>query len=369
MRRPADLPATLLALAEAQEGLLSSRQCDVHGVGRSRRAGWVRSGRWQVVTRGVIDTVPVAPRRRTADDVPRGALPPFVRTDPGAAARRSSRATAAVHRDRSAGDLLFDHLRRRAGWVALLAYGPGAVAVGQCALALLGVEGLPPVIRPEAAMPVASKRSHRPGARLRQFDDGMTTVGWGDARTGRRLIASPEWAIAQAVPELPLDNGLAVLDSVLRLELLTPAGAARAHDHARGRRGIALRHELWEHADPRAESWLESAGRWQCLEEGVPPDVLQLPVDGPGGRRAGVGDMAWDLGDRGWLVAELDGHEWHEGEERSERRDRDRDNAFAQVAGIRVLRFDARHVRERVVGRQVRSFLARAAPNRRLRTF
>lgn len=367
MRIPAELPATLLAIAEAQEGLLSSQQCERHGVGRSRRAGWLRSGRWQVVTRGVVDTIPVPPRRRTVADVPRHALPAFVRTDVGFAVHRSARATTAVQRERSPRDLLFDHLRRRAAWVALLAYGPESIAVGRCALALLGVEGLPPVIRPEAAMPRASKRLSRPDVVLRQFDDGLTTVAWGDRRTGSRLVASPERAIAQAVPELPLDNGLAVLDSVLRLELLTRAGAARAHDHARGRRGVALRHELWEQADPRAESWLESAGRWQCIEEGVDPDVLQLPVECPDGR-VRFGDMAWSLGDRGWLVAELDGYEWHEGVERSERRDRDRDNALAQVPGIRVLHFDARHVHDRSVGRQVREFLSRAAPNRRFRT-
>ncbi|MFE7407801.1 hypothetical protein [Isoptericola sp. NPDC057559] len=368
MRLPTELPTTLLALAAAQEGLLSTQQCERQGVSRSRRAGWLRSGRWQVVTRGVVDTVPVAPRRRTPAEVPRDALPPSVRTDLGAATRRSVRATTAAHRDRSPRDLLFDHLRRRAAWVALLAYGPESMAVGQCALALLGVEGLPPVIRPEAAMPGASKRAHRPDVLLRQFDDGLTTVDWGDRRTGTRQIASPEWAIAQAVPELPPDHGLAVLDSVLRLELVTRAGAARAHDHARGRRGVALRHELWHHADPRAESWLESAGRWQCIEEGVPPDVLQLPVEGPGGRLLGVGDMAWDLDGRGWLVAEMDGYNWHEGEQRAERRDRDRDNAFAGVPGVHVLRFDARHVKARTVGRQVRGFLAWAAPNRRLRT-
>lgn len=371
MRYPTELPVALLALAHAQEGLLSSAQCERHDVGRSRRAGWVRSGRWRVVTRGVVDTIPVPPGRRTVVDVPRDALGPFVRTELDLALRRSSRATAATHRDRSANDRLFDHLRRRAGWAGLLAYGPEAIAVGGCALAFLGVEGLPPVIRPEVALPRASNRPDRPGVRLRQFDDGMTTVAHGDRRTGTRLIASPEWAVAQAVPELPLDHGLAVLDSALRLELLTPAGAARAHDHARGRRGIALRHELWEWADPAAESWLESAARWQCIEEGVPPDVLQLPVAGRSGRRVGIGDLAWRLGGDTWLVGDLDGFDWHEGVERSERRDRDRDNAFAAAPGIHLLRFDSRHVRERTVGRQVREFLRthRTAPNMQLRTF
>ncbi|MEL7976898.1 hypothetical protein AAG589_13630 [Isoptericola sp. F-RaC21] len=215
------------------------------------------------------------------------------------------------------------------------------------------------MIRPEVALPRASNRLDRPGIRLRQFDDGMTTVAHGDRRTGTRQLASPEWAVAQAVPELTMENGLAVLDSALRLELLTPAGAARAHDHARGRRGIAVRHELWEWTDPRAESWLESAGRWLCIEEGVPPDTLQLPVVGRDGKVIGRADMAWRLGEREWLVGEFDGYDWHEGEARTERRDRDRDNAFSSAPGIHLLHFDARHVSERTVGRQVREFLAR----------
>ncbi|MGF0117758.1 hypothetical protein ACQFYA_15795 [Promicromonospora sp. Marseille-Q5078] len=368
MRIPAELPAPLLSLAPAQEGLLSTPQCARHGVDRSRRARWLRAGRWRVVARGVVDTVPVPPEARSVDHVPRHALPPLVVTDLDAAQRRSSRATAAVLRERSGSDLLFDHLRRRSAWAGLLAYGPEAIAVGACALALHGVEGLPSRISPEVALPRGSNRPDRAGIRLRQFESGMTTVAFGDPRTGTRRIASPEWALAQAVPELSLENGLAVLDSSLRLEVVRPAGAARAHDLARGRRGIALRHELWEWADPDAESWLESVGRWQCIEEGVPPDALQRPVRDGTGRLLGRGDMAWDLADGRVLVVEMDGHAWHDGEERFDRRDRDRDNAFAAAAGVDVLRFDVRHVRERLVGRQVRGFLARAAPNMQFRS-
>ncbi|MGE9350507.1 hypothetical protein ACQP60_13665 [Isoptericola variabilis] len=336
MRVPAELPASLLALATAQEGLLSAQQCERHDVGRSRRAGWLRAGRWRAVARGVVDTIAVPPERRTVHDVPRTPVPPWVLTDVGAAVRRSGRATAAVHRDRSDSDLLFDHLRRRSAWVGLLAFGPEAIAVGPCALALLGVEGLPPSIRPEVALPRASNRPDREGIGLRQFDDGMTTVIVSDRRTGPWRLAAPEWAIAQAVPELSMEHGLAVLDSALRLEVVDRAGAARAHDHARGRRGIARRHELWEWADPDAASWTESAARWQCIEEGVPPDILQLPVSGRSGRVVGVGDMAWRLDGGEWLVAELDGFEWHEGDVRSERRDRDRDNDFAAAPGIQL---------------------------------
>ncbi|GAA1710273.1 hypothetical protein GCM10009809_03270 [Isoptericola hypogeus] len=359
MRTFADIPALLLAVAAAQEGLLSAEQCDRHGVGSARRSRLVRAGRWMAVTRGVVDTIVVPLRERTVADVPVGALPPLSRSD-DAEASRSVRALRTAHRALSSADVVLEHRRRRKAWVGMLAFGPAATAVGTNALALHGVEGLPVDLRSEAALPHASDRVDRPGALLRQFDDGMTTVPFGDRRTGERQIASVDWAIAQAVPELPMAHGLAVLDSALRLEVLDRAGLALAHDHARGRRGVALRHELWDLADPRAESALESFGRWGCIEEGVPPDDLQLPVHAPSGRLLGVADMVWHLPGSRLLVAEMDGRAWHEGDERADHRDRDRDNDFAADPRIDLLRFDARHVRARTVGTQVRAFLGAA---------
>ncbi|WP_098462775.1 hypothetical protein [Isoptericola jiangsuensis] len=74
---------------------------------------------------------------------------------------------------------------------------------------------------------------------------------------GRRAV-TVERALAQAVPELPRSNGLAVLDSALHTGKVSRAGLDRSHEHARGRRGVASRHLLWELADARAESPLES---------------------------------------------------------------------------------------------------------------
>ncbi|CAM3667749.1 hypothetical protein [Isoptericola cucumis] len=356
VRTFAEIPAALLALADAQEGLLSVQQCDRNGVDHSRRTHRVRAGLWRVAARGVVDTCPVLPGARSASDLPQRPVAPLVVTDDATAWARSREAWAAARRSRSPADRLFDHLRRRSAWAGMLAYGPDAIAVASCALACHGVEGLPVHIAPQAALPTGSRRRSKAGVRLRQFDDGMMTVAFGDRRTGVRRIASAERALAQAVPELPAMHGLAVLDSALRLEVVSRAGAARAHDHARGRRGVAARHELWDLADPRAESPLESFGRWQCIEAGVPPDTLQRPVRDRHGRLLGVGDMAWELNGGGWLVVEMDGYTWHEGDAGRARRDRDRDNDFA-AAGIHVLRFDARHVREHTVGTRVRSFL------------
>ncbi|GAA1991060.1 hypothetical protein GCM10009718_31000 [Isoptericola halotolerans] len=359
MRTFAQLPDALTWTAEAQEGLLSAHQCDLHGVGSSRRSRLVQAGRWRAVTRGVVDTIPTDPFRRTAEDVPvRPALPLVVR-DSAAARARSRAARAAAHRPRSDTDRLFDHLRRRAAWIGLLAHGPGAIAVGTSALALHGVEGLAWPAIPEVALDRAGRRPHRPGVRLRQFDDGMTVVGFGDPRTAEARVATMGWALAQAVPEQPPARGLALLDSALQLGLVDARGLEVAHDQARGRRGVASRHVLWEVADARAQSPLESFGRWQCIEAGVPPDVLQLPVSGRDGSLLGLGDMAWRQTSGRTLVVEMDGRDWHESSTDGGRRDRDRDNAFAAVPGVDVLRFDVRHVRDGVVGRRVRTFLRR----------
>ncbi len=347
MRTHAAVPPLLQDVADAQEGLLSARQCDRHGVGASRRSRLVAAGLWQAVARGVVDTVAVPPRDRSAADVPERVVPPLAAADVP---------HLMTWPPRSDGDLLHGHLRRRAAWVGLLTYGPESIAVGASALALHGIDGLPSPLRPETALPAASRRTSRPGIPLRQFDDGLTTVPFGDRRTGARRIATAEWALAQAVPELSMARGLAVLDSALRLDAVDRRGLARSHDHARGRRGVALRHDLWDLADGRAASPLESFGRWQCIEEGVPPDTLQLPLHDRSGRLLAVGDLAWRLRD-GWLVIEMDGRPWHDDLPGGDRRDRDRDNALTAL-GVKLLRFDAGHVGRRLVGTTVRNTLA-----------
>jgi len=300
------LPDDLLATAAGQGGLVSIAQCRAAGLTDKDVAGLVRRLRLARVTRGVYDTdvVPLAVRS-------------------------------------------WDDRRQRAAWAGLLAYGDDAVAVGTSALVLHGVRGLPATPRPEVAVPGATNRRDRDGLRLRQFDAGMTTV---EVR-GRR-VASPEWALAQAVPELPRAHGLAVLDSALHLGVVDRAGLARAHDAARGRRGVATRHPLFALADARAESPLESFARLDCVDEGVPPHVLQLPVHGAG--LAARGDMAWRRGER-WLVAELDGQDVHDAPA-AVYADRARQNLLVTTGRVDVLRFTGRDVG--TIGRTVRAALA-----------
>jgi hypothetical protein len=297
MYRSAHAPPVLVATARRQSGIVSLAQCHRAGLSDKSVRGLVRRGEWRRVVRGVFEIPSMSPEKGE-----------------------------------------FDRRRRRAAWLALLTYGADAVAVGTCALALHGVAGLPATIQPEAALPRASNRRNRDAIRIRQFDHGMEIVMLGGCR-----VVTLRWALAQAIPELPRHHALAVLDDVLHRKLLPPAELRRAHDLARGRRGIASRHDLWEIADSRAESPLESFARLECIEEGIAPDTLQLPFRDLRGSVVARGDLAWSRPDGSWLVAEMDGTEVHS-TPTAVFADRRRQNMLTDSGAVRLLRFTGQDV-------------------------
>ena len=186
--------------------------------------------------------------------------------------------------------------------------------------------------------------------RLRRFDNGMRVLPF----RGRH-VAAVEWAIAQAVPELPRGNAVAVMDAALFSGLIDRRGLDAARRIARGRRGVAARYECWGLVDSRAESPLETFGRLECVDAGVPPDELQVPLLDAAGRIIGRGDMGWRLGPGRWLIAEMDGRQWHETPD-ALLRDRWRQNALMPAAD--VLRFTAEDLRRPGrVGATVRAHL------------
>ncbi|WP_245862296.1 hypothetical protein [Georgenia soli] len=198
---------------------------------------------------------------------------------------------------------------------------------------------------------------------MRQFDSGMRTVLAGGFR-----VAAPEWALAQAVPELPHRNAVAVMDSMLRRRLIDGPGLERAHALARGRRGVARTHEWWAEADGRAESPLESFGRVDCIEHGVPPDDLQVEILDGDGILLGRGDMGWRLDGGIWLLGELDGRDYHEAP-KALLHDRSRQDLLLLHGGARLLRFTAREAAvPGLIARTVRRALDRwaSAPARHL---
>ncbi|GAA1730499.1 hypothetical protein GCM10009809_27560 [Isoptericola hypogeus] len=326
MRRTA-VPPSLLLLARRQAGLVTTGQAQEHGLSPGSLTTLTRARTWLRVCRGVYDV-------HLPDDVPW--------TGPGAPSPGTAVASPGWRTARR---------RLRATWTALLAYGPDAVAVGPCALVLHEVAGLPTGVRAEAALPRGSNRRDVERVSLRQFDHGMRTV----PIAGRR-VAALDWALAQSIPELSRRHGLAVLDSALRERKLSRHGLELVHDLARGRRGIASRHDVFELADGRSESALESFARLECIDGGVAPDTLQLPfLDRSGDERA-RGDLAWRLRGGRYLVVEMDGAAFHDTPE-AVFADRVRQNGIVSSGKVDLLRFTFDDLGG--IASEVRRFLAR----------
>ena len=245
--------------------MITTAQCRELGVSLTRVARLLDAGVWTRVTRGVYDT----------DSAP------IVTRHP-------------------------DHRRRRAAFAAKLALGPDSVVVGACALAIHGVWGLPIAIEPQAALPGGRRAYSRDGIHARMFDGGMTVT-----EVDGIMVATVDWALVQAVPEMGRFHAVAVMDNALNRGFITLDELDEVHDRARGRRGIATRHGCFGEVDARAESPPESGARLDCIDNGVPPDVLQVPVRDLSGvvRR---GDLGWRFKDGRLLIAEIDSDEHHD---------------------------------------------------------
>ncbi|WP_456787242.1 type IV toxin-antitoxin system AbiEi family antitoxin domain-containing protein [Cellulomonas sp. P5_C5] len=312
MRTPRPVPSSLLALAFRQEDLLSAAQCGAFGIDADARTRLLGAGTWQRVTHAVYDVAPGRDRRRDAD-----------------------------------------HRRRRAAWTGLLALGPRSVAVGPCALALLGVSGLPLDIVPEVALPDGRFGRSRDGVRVRQFSDAVTSTYGGHG------IVSLSSALVQALPELPRVNAVAVIDDCLRRGLQSWADIDGVRRRVRSRRGSAgLEGHVFGRVDPRAESPLETFARLQCVDAGIAPDELQVVVRSSDGVFLGRGDLGWRRDDGGWLIAEIDGREFHDAPD-ALHRDRTRQNALVTRGAAQVLRFTSKDIRSQTIPPTVRAALTR----------
>lgn len=297
--RSVEVPLPLLVLAARQEGLVSSAQCDEEGLGRHRRRRLVASGRAQWAAQRVLDL-----------------------------ARAVDGSVLTLHRGP-------DHVRRRAACLGLLAHGPDAVAVGACALALLGVQGLPPTIRPEVALPGGSARIQRDGIVVRRYRRAAPTV-----RVDGFRVAAPAWALAQAVGGLDRRHGVAVVDSALQRRVVSADELAEVVRTGKGRSGSSRVRALLPLVDGRAQSPLETFARLQCVDAGIPPDDLQVPVQDSRGRVIAHGDLGWRLRRGRWLIVEIDGVGPHATPE-ALFADRARQNAMLATGRVDLLRFTA----------------------------
>jgi hypothetical protein len=294
--RKKPVPQSLLRLARQQGGLVSAEQCDAAGIGPSQRRNLVARGPWQRVTRGVFDT----------GDVQRGLHP-------------------------------YDVDRLRSVWSALLA-NRRAIAVGACALVLLGVMGLPRRIVPEATFPGGAARKARDGIVFRQCTPEPPTV-----TIRGRQVAEIHHALAQALPELTRDQAVACLDSALNQGLLRTEDVAPVRRQLRNRKG-SLKVIAWLLlVDGRAESPPESHARLRLHDAGIAPDDLQRELFDARRRFLGRADLAWYLSNGRWLIVEIDSQEFH-GSERQVRHDATRQNGLLGEGQNIILRYFPAHL-------------------------
>ncbi len=278
---------------------------------REQVAARVRAKEWQRVARGVLDAGPTGVNR-------------------------------------AEGGNGIEHRRRRAALLGLLAH-PGSVATGLCALVLHGVQGAPAHLTPEVTMPTGAPRAKRPPVRLRRSPvDRWVEVG------GFRCVPVDR-ALVEAVPQVGRRHAVALMDSALHQKLIDPERLAATCRASARRRGMARTRDWWPLADGRSESPAETWARLSCLDDGFPPDALQLRVAGPGGLVFARVDMAWRLPDGTALLVEIDGQDVHSAP-RALYRDRARQNRLDTSRTI-VRRFtgtDAWHGR---VGVEVATLL------------
>ncbi|WP_460886555.1 type IV toxin-antitoxin system AbiEi family antitoxin domain-containing protein [Promicromonospora xylanilytica] len=247
----------------------------------------------------------------------------------------------------------FTHAALWRTWLALLCNGRRAIAVGAAALVLHDVQGLPRNFEPEVAMPDGSARRSRFGT-VRQYTSFPTL------QIGDRHVARIDHALAQALPGLPRENVLAVLDDAARRHGMTPARLAAVHELVRGRPGAAHVHDLFPHVDQRAESPAESSTRLSLIENGVPPDDIQVRIMSGGTIFARV-DFIWRLPDGRWLVVEIDGVRPHSSPQALVR-DAPRQNDLLASGRVIMLRFKPKdNDKPGGIGRQVAKVLAKHA--------
>lgn len=279
----------LTRLAATQGGFVTAGQALRLGVGREQIRYLVRSGRWTRVSRGCYLPSPAGP--------------------------------APVS------------FRRAMIRAAIASIGPGAVAVLDTAAELHGIAGLPPTAAIHVPVP-----PHRPHVQ-RRAEPSLTvhqlTLGDADVcRADGVPVTTPARTVADVLLRARRYPAVCVLDSALDQGILAEKDMSLVLAHLAGRRGAVAAREYLVEADGRAQSPLETRARLRCVDGGVPPEVLQLPVRDDDGYLLGIGDLAW-RGAR--LIAEADGRAPHLTPE-AVYADRFRQNRLVNP-GWRILRF------------------------------
>lgn len=240
--------------------------------------------------------------------------------------RRLRRLTHGVYGEREDLDPLLLHR-------ALLLCLPGLVFRGRTALQLHGTAHVDPPDRVQVYVDQSCDASDRPELDVRRAD--LTALPRRDVH-GLPVI-SPARAAVDLARELSRQDGLAVLDTVLR------EGATHEELLAQlvpGSRRVRRARELVDLARPGAESPPESWVRLVLHDAGVPAPELQYVVRSSGRFVARL-DMAWPIVK---LYLEYDGREAHSGDA-AFLRDRRRQNDLLALGWV-CLRFTSEDLRQ-----------------------
>lgn len=278
---------------------------------------------------------------------PRPCVPVLLTKAPfrGSAAIAGGRLTAGMLRGRSWRRLLPDvyahqelELDHRAWCAAVGLVLPAGAAIGGLSAAyLFGVDQLGP------GAPVSLVAPRRGGAhRTDRIAVHWTVLDDADVTSVDGLpVTTPERTAFDLGRRLHRPAGLAVLDAMLRRQVLRLDEVA---DLARRRHwwpGVPRLHEILRLADPRAESPMETRLRLLLHDAGLLGAQPQFEVHDAHGRLLGRVDLAWPTAR---LAVEYEGD--HHREQDQFRRDISRVNAL-RTAGWTVLRLTADDVLRR----------------------
>lgn len=148
-----------------------------------------------------------------------------------------------------------------------------------------------------------------PGVRIRPNRDLAVhqRLGAPLRRIEGRLLTAPAWTAVEIARTVNRRRVLATLDAALRSGTCSAGHLQAAVDEQKGRRGIVAVRDLLPHADPLAESPMESEARLVFLDGGLPTPVLQHEIIDRVGQLWRV-DFAWP---EAMVAAEYDSMQWH----------------------------------------------------------
>lgn len=217
--------------------------------------------------------------------------------------------------------------------------GPEAVAAGETAARLWGLQGLPPW-RGEVVL--AGRRSKTyagaPPVRLHSWSIEENE----SQRRNGVPITTMRRTLRDVIATQDRDTAISLVDSALNGQFVRGEHLLREVNAAGERRPDSrIRRSWWALTDGRAASPLETRVRLRCHDAGIPPDELQFPCHDDFGRLIAVVDLYFDAAR---ALVECDGQESHQRPE-ALYRDRHRQNRLAQAfPGWRILRFTWRDV-------------------------